>query len=128
VDESAVRELLGRYVSAWAGRDRDAWLATFAEDATQEDPIGEGVRYGRAEIGTFWDRAVASYDEVELRSRAVHLVGEEAAMEWTIVAKDQEAWVVFDGVDTFTFGPGPLISSVRAYWQREGRRRTTTRP
>jgi steroid delta-isomerase len=103
-------------------------LNTFSEAATQEDPVGEGVRRGRAEIAEFWDRAVESYDEIELRARSLHVVGSEAALEWTIVARDRDEWVVFDGVDTFSFEAGPLISSVRAYWQREGRHRTRTRP
>lgn len=123
-----MRSLLDRYAAAWAAADREGWLATFAEGATQEDPVGEGVRRGREEIGAFWDAAVASYDSIELRSRAVHVVGREAALEWTIVARDGDEWVVFDGVDVFTFDDGPLITSVRAYWQREGRRRTRQQP
>lgn len=32
--ETAIRA----YAAAWAARDREAWLRTFAPDATQEDP------------------------------------------------------------------------------------------
>jgi len=128
VEHDAIRSLLTRYTDAWAAADRDGWLATFSELATQEDPVGEGVRRGREEIGDFWDQAVASYDSVEIRQRALHVVGTEAALEWTVVAKDGDEWVVFDGVDVFTFDPGPLISSVRAYWERDGRSRVPDRP
>lgn len=71
---------------------------------------------------------MSSYDGIEVRERAIHVAGHEAALEWTIVAADGQEWVVFDGVDIFTFDDQPLISSVRAYWQREGRRRTAERP
>ena len=90
--------------------------------------MGEGVRRGRPEIGEFWDRAMASYDRVEIRQRALHVAGAEAALEWTVVAKDGDEWVVFDGVHVFTFDPEPLISSVRAYWDRDGRSRVRERP
>lgn len=124
----SIRSLVDEYTSAWERGARDAWLATFSVDATQEDPIGEGVRRGRAEIGRFWDQAMASYDGIEIRQRAVHITGNEAALEWTIVARDGAEWVVFDGVDVFTFTSEPLIASVRAYWQRDDRRRTTAAP
>ena len=113
-----VRQLLERYAAAWKANDRAGWLATFADDATQEDPVGGGVRRGHDEIGGFWDRAVASYDgTIDLRLRAVHLAGtSDAAMEWTIVASDGPERIEFDGVDVFTFAPGPVIATVRAYW------------
>jgi hypothetical protein len=54
-DRSAVERTIRVYAATWAARDREGWLDTFAEGATQEDPIGEGVRRGRDEIGAFWD-------------------------------------------------------------------------
>ena len=126
--EDAIRSLMTRYTAAWVLADRDGWLSTFSDGATQEDPVGEGVRHGRDEIATFWDRAMAFYDDVEIRQRALHVVGTEAALEWTVIAKDRDEWVVFDGVDVLTFDSEPLIASVRAYWERDGRRRTRERP
>ena len=134
--DAPIRALLDRYASAWGAGDRDGWLATFADVATQEDPIGDGVRCGRDAIGRFWDDAMAGYDGgIELTPRAVHVVGGEAAMEWTIVATAGDLETEFEGVDVFTFagaGDDTRIASVRAYWQREGRtvrrrdERTTT--
>ena len=47
MDRDEVRALIRRYAAAWGESDRDGWLATFAATATQEDPVGEGVRRGR---------------------------------------------------------------------------------
>lgn len=128
MERDATRSLIRRYAASWAAFDRDAWLSTFAEDATQEDPVGEGVRKGRSEIAGFWDRAMSSFDSIEIRERAIHVVGTEAALEWTIVAADGDEWVSFDGVDTFTLDDEPLITAVRAYWVRDARTRTSHRP
>jgi steroid delta-isomerase len=117
-DPSSLRALLGAYCAAWGDRDRDGWLATFAPDATQEDPVGEGVRRGHDDIGGFWDRAMSSYDTLTIAPRAMFVVGDEAAMEWTIRAHDADGWRTFDGVDVFTFTAEGLIASVRAYWER----------
>jgi steroid delta-isomerase len=118
VDDAEVRALLERYAAAWAARDRAGWLATFAADATQEDPVGGGVRTGHQEIGGFWDRAFAGYDTIEIRPRRIHLSGGEAAMEWTITTTEAGTVRTFDGVDAFTF-TGDRIASVRAWWQHD---------
>ena len=128
MDPEAVRSLIRRYAAAWAARDREAWLSTFAEGATQEDPVGEGIRTGREEIAGFWDRAMASYDSLEIRERAIHVVGSEAALEWSIVGRQADEWIAFDGVDVFACDDEPLITSVRAFWDRAARTRTKQRP
>lgn len=118
MDPASLRTVLEAYAAAWERNDRVGWLATFAPDATQEDPVGEGIRHGRTAIGGFWDRAMQGKDGLEIRPRAIHVAGAEAAMEWTITARRGDEWTTFDGVDVFTFVDGPLIASVRAYWDR----------
>jgi steroid delta-isomerase len=50
-----VRALLQRYCDAMNGRDREAWLDCFADDAVQEDPVGTPPNVGREAIGRFFD-------------------------------------------------------------------------
>lgn len=117
-DRSVIEETVRAYAAAWLANDRDAWLATFAEDATQEDPVGDVVRRGRREIGTFWDRAMASYSTLEIVAREIFVVGSEAAMVWTINGKRAEGSVSFHGVDVFRFDEAGRILRVRAFWER----------
>jgi steroid delta-isomerase len=79
------------------------------------------VRRGRAEIGEFWDTAMATYDSIEIVPRNVFVVGNEAAMEWSITAAAARGVVKLAGVDVFTFDEAGYITSVRAYWERAGR-------
>ena len=118
--ERAVR----RYAAAWAARDREGWLATFAEHATQEDPVGASIRRGRDEIGQFWDRAMAVYPSLEISPRDIFVNGREAALEWTIRATNAEGAIVFDGVDIFVFDETAHIVSVRAFCERGRIRRS----
>jgi steroid delta-isomerase len=113
VAEGTVLEITIRaYAAAWAARDREAWLRTFATDATQEDPVGDPVRRGHREIGEFWDREMARYESIEIVPREIFVVGHEAAMVWTINGVTDEGAVSFDGVDAFRFDDAGLISSV----------------
>lgn len=118
MDPQSLRTLVESYAAAWARKDRAGWLATFARQAAQEDPVGEGVRRGHRAIGEFWDRAMEGRDSLEIRPRAIHVTASEAAMEWRIIARRDNEWTTFDGVDVFTFTEGPLIATVRAYWDR----------
>ena len=116
--DGPIENTIRAYAGAWARRDRDAWLATFADHATQEDPVGKGVRQGRAEIAQFWDRAMSHYHSLEIVPRHIVVIGREAVMEWTINGATANGSVTFDGVDVFTFDETARIASVRAYWQR----------
>ena len=111
------------YAAAWVARDREAWLRTFAAEATQEDPVGDPVRRGQREIGEFWDREMARYESIEIVPREIFVIGHEAAMVWTINGVTGEGAVSFDGVDVFQFDNAGLISSVRAFWERGALRR-----
>jgi steroid Delta-isomerase len=117
-DRDAIETTIRAYAAAFAARDREGWLATFADDATQEDPIGEGTRRGREAIAAFWDGAMAAYPRLELVPRDIFVNGREAAMAWTIHADTAAGSVAFDGVDVFVFDDAAHIVGVRAFWER----------
>src|SRR4051812_89830 len=102
-DRDAIERTLRAYAAAWAAGDREGWLNTFADLATQEDPVGEGTRRGREEIGEFWDRAMSAYESIEIVPRGIFVTGREAAMEWTLNAATPEGIITFEGVDVLTF-------------------------
>lgn len=56
--KETVQALLDRYVAAMNARDREAWLDCFADDASQEDPVGTAPNAGREAIGRFFDETV----------------------------------------------------------------------
>ena len=74
-DRAVIEATVCSYAAAWGAGDREAWLDTFAESATQEDPVGDAVRRGRDEIGEFWDKAMARYESLEIVPRDIFIVG-----------------------------------------------------
>ena len=67
-------------------RDKEAWLAVFADDAIVEDPIGpsafdpEGKGHrGRDAISAFWDKAIAPTTKIEFVFRDTYQCGNEEA-------------------------------------------------
>jgi steroid Delta-isomerase len=129
IERTVLEAVIRAYAASWAARDREAWLRTFAADATQEDPVGVPVRRGHREIGEFWDREMARYRSIEIVPREIFVIDHEAAMVWTINGVTGEVPVSFDGVDVFRFDEAGLISSVRAFWERTSlHRQSQNRP
>ena len=52
-----ITDLVERYVAAMDAQDIDGCVAAFTEDATQDDPVGEGANVGHAAIRRFFEEA-----------------------------------------------------------------------
>lgn len=111
------RRIVDAYLDALNRRDRAAFLALFAPDAAQHDPLGEPPRIGRTAIGAWWDAGVTIWDEFRIEARNIFLAGNGAALEWTITEAQADQERRFSGVDIITIA-GNEIASVHAYWER----------
>jgi hypothetical protein len=96
-------------------KDREGWLALFAEDGVVEDPVGpspldpSGAGHrGHEGIGRFWDATIAGLTKVEFAIHDSFASGDECANVATIYAHLPGGDVMrTDGV----FG------SLRAHWE-----------
>jgi steroid delta-isomerase len=111
-----VRDAVDAYVGAINKGDRQAWLDSFAHDATQIDPVPSPANVGRENIGAFWDRMIGTAESVTFDLRQLHVCGDQAAVVWAITARAGGGGMEFDGVDIFQIDDNGLIASVTAYW------------
>jgi steroid delta-isomerase-like uncharacterized protein len=86
------KELLERGVDAWNARDREAYLATYAENCVFSSPDTTGK--GHETIGAFFDANLAAFPDNRVRLRVLAEDGETLAEEG-----------VFTGTNT---GPLPM--------------------
>ena len=115
-------------------RDKDAWLAVFAEDAIVEDPIGpsafdpegEGHR-GRDAISAFWDKVIAPTDRFEFNYRETYQCGNEEANVGNIVTTMGGHQITTEGVFTYRVNDAGELVALRAYWEMD-RAVATARP
>ncbi len=112
-----VRAAVDAYVTAFSARERDAWLAVFAEEASVIDPVPAEPSTGRNAIGAFWDGMTSMADRIVLVQRGLHVCGDQAAMEYTLTLGPADGGgMSFKGVEIFTVDDGGLITSAVAYW------------
>ncbi|MGB8389304.1 nuclear transport factor 2 family protein [Mycobacterium sp.] len=107
-------------------RDKEAWLAVFADDAIVEDPIGpsafdpEGKGHrGRDAIAAFWDMAIANTDNIEFNFRETYQCGNEEANVGNIVITASGHQVIADGVFTYKANDEGQLVALRAYWEMD---------
>lgn len=119
--------------AAAVARDKDAWLALFADDAIVEDPIGpshfdpEGKGHrGKDAIAAFFDMAIAP-SELEFCFHDSFVCGNEEANVGYIVIVAGGFRVKAEGVFTYRVDDDGKIVALRAYWEMDRATATATK-
>ncbi len=123
VSDSPVHLAGKRSREAAVARDKEAWLAVFADDAVVEDPIGpshfdpEGKGHrGKAAIAKFYDMAIAP-SELTFNFTKTYQCGDEEANVGNIVIRSSGYEVVAEGVFTYRVNDEGQMVALRAYWE-----------
>ena len=112
-------------MAAVEARDREAWLALFADDGVVEDPIGpsafdpEGRGHrGPEAIAAFYDSVIAANESIRFDIRQSFLCGDEAANVGIIrITFAGGSAVEVDGIYIYRRSPDDKIASLRAFWE-----------
>ncbi|HEU4363107.1 MAG TPA: nuclear transport factor 2 family protein [Mycobacterium sp.] len=105
-------------------KDKETWLAVFADDAIVQDPIGpshfdpdgKGHR-GHDAISAFWDKAIAPTDKIEFNFTDTFQCGDEEANVGAIVITMAGHRITTEGVFTYRVDDEGKLAALRAYWE-----------
>lgn len=86
----------------------------FAEDTTQEDPVGSPVRHGIEEILEFYKGGIAMGMKLRLTGK-VRCAGNSVAFSFDGVMKK----MTVRPIDVFDFSADGKIQRMRSYWGPE---------
>ena len=113
-----VRSAVDAYADSLSRRDRDRFVALFADDAVLVDPVPTEPVTGREAIGAFYDEVASTSERLVVRLRHVVVCGAEAAVTFTTVAGPAAGGgVAFDGVLVVTVNDDGRLSELRSYWE-----------
>jgi hypothetical protein len=120
--------------AAVMSKNKDAWLALFADDICIEDPIGvspvdpsgEGIR-GADKLSGFWDKNIAPNDYTFTVHHS-YAAGSEVAVHMTldiVMAGAMTGQV--NGIFTYRLDDQGKIDALRGYWELEAMMKTLKR-
>jgi len=119
-----IKELPVSSLSAVKNKDREGWLALFADDAVVEDPVGafdwdpegKGQR-GKQAIAAFYDMFAAFQDALDYEIHHMEVRGNEAAVFLTlhITLKDGTRTAT-KAINVYKASPDGKIQSLRSFW------------
>lgn len=120
-------EMSQQSVEKIAAKDREGWLALFAEDAVIEDPVGPGMfdpegkgHRGKEAITAFYDNAIAMSEKVVITIDHSIECGDEVARvgEISITLPGGKVGRV-ECVNLYKVGPDGKLVSLRSFWDQD---------
>jgi len=123
-DDRSARAASLRSRAAVQARDKDAWLALFADDAVVQDPVGvspldeTGLGHrGTEAIARFWDTVIAA-NPVRMDIISSHAGGDEVANVLTITTTFPDgATASTELVAVYRVRDDGKVLSLRAFWE-----------
>jgi ketosteroid isomerase-like protein len=119
------RELAIRSISCVEKKDREGWLALWAEDGVIEDPVGRSPldpdgrgHRGLAAITAFWDKVIAPA-ELRFQIRQSFAAGDECANVGTITTRLGGMVSRTELVMVYRARGDGKLASLRAFWEFE---------
>ena len=111
-----------------AKREKESWLALYADDALIEDPVGPSPfdpagngHVGHERMSAFWDGTIATTERLDFQIDLSYVTGDEVANVGTITAHlPGEFKLNTNGVYVYRIDPKTgLICSLRTFWEFE---------
>ena len=116
-DQERIKSVITDYYTAIREADEKAWLATFAEDAVSNDPVGAPPHEGHEGLAHFFQEITSQFDEVALNEQDIFIAGNGAGVKWTGEGTGKNGVDVnFEGIDVFEFNDEGTIQNLWAYW------------
>jgi steroid delta-isomerase len=122
---AAAREMSQRSMDCVGRRDREGWLALWAEDGWVEDPIGESFidptglgHHGPDGRARFWDNNIGSTESIRFELKDSFACGSEVANVATIhIGLPGGSTSRCEGVFVYRIDDEGKLLSLRAYWE-----------
>lgn len=109
-------QAIDEYCRCETQKDKDGWLALFADNAKHEDPVGSSnVNIGHAMLAAFWDAFQPLDVELWLTQDVIVCGNEAIALMKARVTRDGARLESGTIVDNFVFDDAGKITNVRAF-------------
>jgi ketosteroid isomerase-like protein len=122
-----VRRLAQTSYDLVSRKQKDAWLALFADDAVVEDPVGPSYfdpegrgHHGKEAIAAFWDMAIAPVRRFRFTIRDSFANGNACANIGTFSTELEDGTLAdTDLIAVYRVNEAGLLTSMSAHWEMD---------
>ena len=114
METATLLKVVEKYVEAFEKADLNMIRQLYAEDATQEDPVGSPARHGIEEILEFYKAGFAMGMKLKLNGKP-RCAGNSVAFAFDGVMEK----MTISPIDVFEVNANGKIQRMRAYWGPE---------
>ncbi len=118
MDNSQMADVAKRYIGIISSHDLEAMCSLFAEDAYQEDPVGNEPNIGIDAIREFYTHVLSSDIRAELTG-SMRCAGNSVAFPFDVFLGMEGSKMKLDVIIVFEFNEEGKIKTMKAYWGPE---------
>jgi ketosteroid isomerase-like protein len=120
-------EMSKKSMETTEAKDRDGWLALFADDAVVEDPVGPSFidpdgtgQRGKEAITAFYDNVISQSESIKFTIRQTIECGDEVANigEITITLPGHQVGIV-PMANIYKVNEEGKLASLRSFWEQD---------
>lgn len=104
------------HFDAWNAKDRQRWLANFADDIAMEDPYGGPRKEGRSALERSWEHSFKEGQEWKLERVLTQMCADQAAVVDRIQGTVEGSPVTLDSIEIYTVSEQGRICHIRTYF------------
>jgi SnoaL-like domain len=110
---------IAAYGRAWVGRDPEAAVALFTEDAVYRSSPFREPHVRSQGVRDYWTRATSTQEALDLRFGRPVVEGRKVVVEWWAIMRDEGAWITLPGCLLVRFADDGRCEELREYWHVE---------
>lgn len=107
-----------QHAALWNARDREGWLALYADDVVFEDPVGKAPKHGRVAAEGSWDNSLRPGREWTLVPERIVTGGDEAVVLMRNEGLVEGVAAVVDSIEVWKVDDTGRVVHVRAFFEQ----------
>lgn len=115
--ESQVRSAINAHFTHWNARNREEWIANFADRVVFHDPVSSPPKHGRAAAARSWDNSFSNGQQWTLELTRVVVCGDEAAITLRNHGVVGGRAFTMEGIEIWKVDDEGRVREVRAYFE-----------
>lgn len=115
--ESQVRAAVEAHFKHWNAKEREEWIANFADDVVFHDPVSSPPKYGRAAAARSWDNSFSNGQQWTLELTRIVVCGDEAAITLRNHGVVGGRAFTMEGIEIWKVDDEGRVCEVHAYFE-----------